>query len=62
MLNCWRRTGHLPSFFVPTRGIWQLKSPHLREFAIQGKENAMPGGQPGGGGGGDWEQVELTDA
>ena len=22
------------------RGIWQLKSPHLREFAIQGKKNA----------------------
>ena len=22
----------------------------------------MPGGQPGGGGGGDWAQMELTDA
>ena len=22
----------------------------------------MPGGQPGGGGGGNWAQVELTDA
>ena len=27
-------------FSSPTRGIWQLKSPHLREFAIQGKKNA----------------------
>ena len=29
------------------RGIWQLKSPHRREFAIQGKKN----GNVGGGGG-----------
>ena len=34
-----RGTGHLPSFFVPTAGIWQVKSPHPREFAIQGKKN-----------------------
>ena len=27
------------SFFVPTQGgIWQLKSPHPREFAIQGQK------------------------
>ena len=45
------------------RGIWQLKSPYPREFAIQGKKMPMPGGQPGGrGGGGGWAQVELTDA
>ena len=34
------------------RGIWQLKSPYPREFAIQGKKMPMPGGQPGGRGGG----------
>ena len=44
MLQCWRRTGHLPSFFVPTRGIWQLKSPHPREFTIQGKKKKKCGG------------------
>ena len=41
------------------RGIWQLKSPHRREFAIQGKKN---GNAPGGGGGEGWAQLELTDA
>ena len=45
----------------PTTGIWQLKSPHPREFAIQGKKMLMPGDQPGEGGWG-WAQVELTDA
>ena len=53
-----------PSFSSPHRGIWQLKSPHTREFAIQGKQNAkmpMPGAQPGGGGGGQ-AQLELTYA
>ena len=35
------------------QGIRQLKSPHHREFAIQGKKNANgPGVSPGGGGGG----------
>ena len=41
----------------PPRGILQLKSPHPREFAIQGKKVLMPGGQPGrrlGAGGIDW--------
>ena len=51
----------LPSFFVPIRGIWQLKSPHSREFAIQGKQNANARGSAREGGG-RWEQVELTDA
>ena len=32
------------------RGIWQLKSPHRREFAIQGKKNGNV--RRGGGGGG----------
>ena len=31
-------------FRPPPRGIWQLKSPHPQEFAIQGKKNMlMPG-------------------
>ena len=40
-------------FSSPPRGNWQLKRPHGREFAIQGKKKKklMPGGQPGGGGG-----------
>ena len=42
------------------RGIWQLKGPHPREFAIQGKKkNANVRGSGGGGG---WAQLELTDA
>ena len=44
--------------FVPTRGIWQLKCPHPREFAIQGQKNANARGQSGwgglGAGGIDW--------
>ena len=55
MLQCWRRTGHLPSFFVPTPGDWQLKSPHPREFAILGQKNANARGGGGMGAGGiDW--------
>ena len=34
------------------RGIWQLKSPYPREFAIQGKKNANARGSARGGGGG----------
>ena len=60
MLQCWQRTGHLPFFSSPPRGIWQLKSPHPREFAIQGKKNANARGSARGGGA--WAQVELTDA
>ena len=46
--------GHLHSFSFLPLGIWHLKSPHPRVFAIQGKKNKneMPGGQQGGGGGG----------
>ena len=51
--------GICPLFSSPPRGICQLKSPHPREFAIQGKKMMLiPGGQPGGA----WAQVELTDA
>ena len=44
--------GHLHSFPSLPLGIWHLKSPHPRVFAIQGKKNKneMPGGQQGGGG------------
>ena len=44
--------GICPLFSSPPRGIWQLKSLHPREFAIQGKKMPMPGGQPWRGGGG----------
>ena len=51
--------GICPLFSSPPRGIWQLKSPHPREFAIQGKKNANARGSARGGA---WAQVELTDA
>ena len=55
--------GICPLFLSPPRGIWQLKSPHPWEFAIQGKKNANARGvSPRGGGVGGWAQVELTDA
>ena len=55
--------GCCPLFSSLPRGIWQLKSPPPREFAIQGKKNASTQGSArGGGGGGGWAQVELTDA
>ena len=50
-----RGWGICPLFLSPPQGIWQLKSPHPWEFAIQGKKNAMEGG-------GGWVQLELTDA
>ena len=53
--------GICPLFSSPPRGIWQLKSPHPREFAIQGQKNANARGSARGGGRG-WAQVELTDA
>ena len=40
--------GICPLFSSPPRGIWQLKSPHPREFGIQGKKMPMPEGEPGG--------------
>ena len=51
--------GICPLFSSSPRGIWQLKSPHPREFAIQGKKNANTRRQPGMG---DWAQLELTNA
>ena len=45
--------GICPLFSSPPRGVWQLKSPHPRELAIQGKKKMlMPGVSPGGGGAG----------
>ena len=39
-------------FSSPPPGIWQLKSPHPQEFAIQGKKNANGRWSARGGGGG----------
>ena len=56
--------GGFALFFRPHPGrIWQLKSSHHREFAIQGKKNAYARGSSRGAGGPvGWAQVELTDA
>ena len=48
--------------FRPHPAGFDIKSPHPREFAIQGKKNANARGSAGGGGKGGWAQVELTDA
>ena len=56
--------GICPLFSSQPRVIWQLKSAHPREFAIQGQKNAnaRESAGKGGGGGGGWAQLELTDA
>ena len=41
-------------FSSPPRGICQLKSPHPREFAIQGQKNANSRGSARGGPGRRW--------
>ena len=43
----WGR-GSCPLFSSQPRGIWQLKSPHPREFAIQGKKNSNARGSARG--------------
>ena len=43
--------GICPLFLSQRRGIWQLKSPYPREFAIQGKKGNARGSAEGGGGG-----------
>ena len=48
----WGR-GSCPLFSSQPRGIWQLKSPHPREFAIQGKKNSNARGSARGRGGGE---------
>ena len=61
MLQCWQRTGHLPSFFVPTPGdLTAQQSPPQGICHPRQKKLLIPGGKPGGGGG--WAQLELTDA
>ena len=65
MLQCWRRTGHFPSFFVfAARKLTAQESPpppgicHPRSQKMQ-----MPGVSPDGGRGrGCWAQLELTNA
>ena len=56
--------GICPLFSTPPQGIWQLKSPHTREFAMQGekKANARGSAERGEGGGGGGAQLGLTDA
>ena len=60
MLQCWRRAGHLPSFFVPTPGdLTAQESPPPGICHPRQKKCLMPGGQPGGrrglgAGGIDW--------
>ena len=50
-----------PLFLSPSPEIWQLKSLHPREFAIQGKKNDKSRGSVGGGSGLSWKWL-LTDA
>ena len=59
-LQCWRRTGHLPPFFVPTPGDSTAQEPPLP--GICHPRQKMLGGQAGGGRGWGLAQVELTDA
>ena len=56
--------GVCPLFSSLPREIWQLKSPHPREFAIQGKKNAnaWESARGSAGGEGGRAQLELTDA
>ena len=57
-----------PLFSSPPRGIWQLKNPHPREFAIQGKKNTNARGSAPGGGGGlgaggiDWCIASVSES
>ena len=59
------RRGICPLFPSPPQGILQLKSPHPREFAIQGKKkkaNGLGSARGWGRGGRGWARLELTDA
>ena len=53
--------GICPLFSCLPRGIWQLKSPHPREFAIQGKKMLMPGGSAWEGAGRRWNWLMLKN-
>ena len=61
MLQCWQRTGHLPSFFVPTPGDLIAQEPPAPGICHSRQKKVNAGGQPGEGGGG-WSQLGLTDA
>ena len=57
MLQCLRRTGHLPSFFVPTPGdLTAQETPTAGICHSRPKKWLMPGGQPGGA----WVQLETS--
>ena len=57
MLQCLRRTGHLPSFFVPTPGdLTAQETPPPGICHSRPKKWLMPGGQPGGA----WVQLETS--
>ena len=61
MLQCWRRTGHLPSFFIPNPGGFDSsRVPTHGNSPSKAKKKTANGGQPGRVGG--WVQLELTDA
>ena len=51
MLQCWPRTGHLPSFFVPTPGDFTAQESPPPEICHPRQKMIIPGGQLGGGGG-----------
>ena len=57
MLQCWRRTGHLPSLFVPTPGDLRAQESPPLGICHPRQKMLMPGGQPGGRGGGWWERA-----
>ena len=53
--------GICPLFSSPPGGIWQLMSPHIREFTIQGKKKMlMPGGEPVGEAGRSWNWPSIS--
>ena len=50
MSQCWRRTRHLPSFFVPTPGDLTTQYSPPSGICHPRQKNANACGQPGGGG------------
>ena len=50
MLQCWRRTEHLPSFFIPTQGDLTAQESPPPGICFPRQKMPMPGGQPGDGG------------
>ena len=58
MLQCWRRTGHLPSFFIPTLGdLRAQESPPLGNLPSKAKNANAWGSAWWWGGGGWWERA-----